>query len=88
MLTNGWGHEHIANPAHLLDLFKLMFFTFYQGKSPFFTTIWKNVFSFFQAFVHPNSRCFMRFTHISTYFIRPLDDEYIDLSAEAPSDLG
>ena len=30
---------------------------------------------------------FLRFTHISTYFIRPLDDEYIDLSAEAPPDL-
>jgi len=24
----------------------------------------------------------LKFTHISTYFIRPLDDEYIDLSAE------
>ena len=26
MLANGWGHEHIANPAHLLDLSKSWWF--------------------------------------------------------------
>ena len=37
-----------------IDLLKVMFYGFYHGKSPFFTTMWDNMFSVFQAsFANP-----------------------------------
>ena len=43
-----------------LDLFKfkMSFYGLYHGKSPFFTTIWENMFGFFSRHPTSKSKCY------------------------------
>ncbi len=42
---------HSTEPPNILDLFKVIFYGFYHGKSPSFTTIWDNMLFTFSTHV-------------------------------------